>query len=88
VTLFITPLNKQLCERIVGRRKLLGEDLVFDLQGLLVERFGVNLRNRMAHALMGDEFASPNVLYLWWRVLRICMIYVLVNRNPKREETR
>ena len=53
--LFITPLNKQLCERIVGRRKLLGEDLVFDLQGLLVERFGVNLRNRMAHGLMGTN---------------------------------
>ena len=68
--------------------ELLGEDLVFDLQGLLVERFGVNIRNRMAHGLMGDdEFASPTVLYLWWLVLRICMIYVLVNRDPKREET-
>ena len=67
--------------------ELLGEDLVFDLQGLLVERFGVNLRNRMAHGLMeDDEFASPTVLYLWWLVLRICMIYVLVNRNPKRDE--
>ena len=61
---------------------------MFDLQGLLVERFGVNLRNRMAHGLMGDdEFASPTGLYLWWLVLRICMIYVLVNRDPKREET-
>ncbi len=69
-------------------QELLGEDLMFDLQGLLVERFGVNLRNRMAHGLMGDdEFASPTVLYLWWLVLRICMIYVLVNRNPKRGET-
>lgn len=67
--------------------ELLGEDLVFDLQGLLVERFGVNLRNRMAHGLMGDdEFASPTVLYLWWLMLRICMIYVLVNRNPKWDE--
>jgi hypothetical protein len=71
-----------------GRRKLLGEDLVFDLQGLLVERFGVNLRNRMAHGLMGhDEFAFPTVLYLWWLVLRNCTIYALLNRNPKREET-
>lgn len=67
--------------------ELLGEDLVFDLQGLLVERFGVNLRNRMAHGLMGDdEFASPTVLYLWWLVLRICLIYVLVSRNSEREE--
>jgi hypothetical protein len=72
----------------LGGRKPLGEDLVFDLQGSLVERFGVNLRNRMAPGLMeDDEFASPTVLYFWWLVLRICMIYVLVNRNPKREET-
>lgn len=62
--------------------------MVFDLQRLLVERFGVNPHNSMAHGLMGhDEFASPAVLYLWWLVLRICMIYVLVNRNPMREET-
>lgn len=68
--------------------ELLGEDLVFDLQGLLVERFGTNLRNRMAHGLLGhDEFASPTVLYLWWLVLRICVLYVLVNRNTERDET-
>ena len=67
--------------------ELLGEDLLFDLQGLLVEKFGVNLRNRMAHGLMGDdEFASPTVLYLWWIVLRICLIYVLVNRDSTRDE--
>jgi hypothetical protein len=68
--------------------ELLGEDLVFDLQGLLVERFGTNLRNKMAHGLMKhDEFSSASTLYLWWLVLRICMIYVLVNRNPERGET-
>jgi Domain of unknown function (DUF4209) len=67
--------------------ELLGEDLVFDLQVLLVERLGVNLRNRMAHGLMrDDEFASPTAMYLWWLVLRICMIYVLVNTSSRREE--
>jgi hypothetical protein len=72
----------------LGGRTLLGEDLVFDLQGSLVERFGVDLRNRMVPDLMGDgEFAPPTVLYLWRLVLRICMIYVFVNRNPKWEET-
>lgn len=67
--------------------ELLGEDLVFDLQGLLVERFGTNLRNRIAHGLMGDdEFSSASTLYLWWLVLRICMMYMLVSRNPERGE--
>jgi hypothetical protein len=67
--------------------ELLGEDLVFDLQGLLVERFGANLRNRMAHGLMTDaEFTTPTVLYLWWIVLRICVIYTLTNSKQKRGE--
>jgi hypothetical protein len=67
--------------------EILGEDLVFDLQGLLVERFGTNLRNRMAHGLMdAGEFSSPMVLYLWWLVLRICMIYMLINRTPDVSE--
>ncbi len=67
--------------------ELLGEDLVFDLQGLLVERFGANLRNRMAHGLMTDvEFTTPTVLYLWWLVLRVCVIYALMNSKQKRGE--
>lgn len=67
--------------------EILGEDLVFDLQGLLVERFGANLRNRMAHGLMADiEFTTPTVLYLWWLVLRICVIYAFTNSRQKRGE--
>lgn len=60
---------------------------MFDLQGLLVERFGANLRNRMAHGLMADiEFTTPTVLYLWWLVLRICVIYAFTNSRQKRGE--
>ena len=45
--------------------KILGKDLVFDLQGLLIERFGSNLRNRIAHGLMSSsEYSSAQVLYL------------------------
>jgi hypothetical protein len=54
--------------------QILGEDIVFDLQGLLVEPFGYNLRNRVAHGLMGiGEFYSLDALYLWWLVLRLCL---------------
>lgn len=67
--------------------EIFGEDLLFDLQGLLVERFGTNLRNRMAHGLMSqDEFSSFPVLYLWWLVLRVCLIYLVVSRSPARSE--
>jgi hypothetical protein len=62
---------------------------LFDLQGLLVERHGMNLRNRMAHGLMTDgEFTTPTVLYLWWLVLRICVIYAFTNSKQKRREDR
>ena len=51
---------------------IFGEDLVFELRGLLVERFGSNLRNRFAHGLMSaGEFYAPVVVYFWWLTLRI-----------------
>jgi hypothetical protein len=65
-------------------KALLGEDLVFDLQGLLVERFGQNLRNRMAHGLMNTEmFFSVEAVYFWWLVLRICFIPVVAALRQK-----
>lgn len=68
--------------------KLFGEDIVFDLQGLFVERFGSNLRNRMAHGLMDHtEFLSGNVVYLWWLVLHLCClpIYASIYGNNHEE---
>ncbi len=54
-------------------QEIFGEDITFDLQGLLVERFGNNLRNRMAHGLMShDAFCSDQVIYLWGLILRLC----------------
>lgn len=51
--------------------KSLGEDFMFDLRGLLVERFGTNLRNNMAHGLVDhDSFYSLPGSYLWWLTLR------------------
>ncbi len=52
--------------------EIFGEDLVFDLRGILVEKFGSNIRNLMAHGLMsGGGFHSHAVVYLWWLILRI-----------------
>jgi len=55
--------------------EILGEDIVFDLKGLLVNRFSSNLRNRMAHGLVSyhDFFSDPNS-YLWWLTLRLCCL--------------
>lgn len=52
--------------------ELLGEDVVFDLRGLLVERFGANLRNDMAHGLIDQEgFYTEPASYLWWVSLNL-----------------
>lgn len=58
------------------------EDTLFDLQGLLVEHSGSNLRNRMAHGLINDEgFLSPLLSYLWWIALRHCCLPIMIHQQ-------
>ncbi len=71
-------------------KEMLGDDLVFTLQGLLVEPPGANIRNGMAHGLMSHgEFFSGSVMYLWWLSTRLCLISGLVRleeeAGPDRE---
>ena len=52
---------------------IFGEDLIFDLKGLLINRFGDNLRNRIAHGLLSsNDFSSSAMIYFWWLTLQIC----------------
>jgi hypothetical protein len=68
-------------------KAILGEDITFDLQGLLVERYGSNLRNLLAHALLGqDAFFSFQMSYLWWLILRLCCLPLLAKNRGKGEE--
>ena len=69
--------------------KVFGEDIVFDLQGLLVERLGANLRNRMAHGLMDhDSFYSPEVPYLWCLILKICCLPIIQKIKNRQAESK
>lgn len=53
--------------------QIFGDDLIFDLKGLLINRFGENLRNRIAHGLISsNELSSSASIYFWWLTLRIC----------------
>jgi len=53
-------------------KEILGDDLVFTLQGVLVEDFGSNLRNRVDHGKMDyAEFFQTDCRYLWWLCLRL-----------------
>jgi len=55
--------------------KTFGKDIVLDLQALLIERKYGNLRNEILHGFMpSDHFFQPAVIYLWWLVLRLCLM--------------
>lgn len=52
--------------------EIFGENLAFELRVLLCDPFGPNLRNELAHGLIGPlEAQSFNSVYLWWLSLRI-----------------
>jgi hypothetical protein len=66
--------------------KIFGEGMAFDLRGLLVERFGMNLRNYFAHGLLAEsQMITPGAVYAWWLVLRLCCIPII---KAKQETTK
>lgn len=66
------------------------EDIVFDLQGLLVSRFGSNLRNRTAHGLIDySAFYAYEDSYFWWMILYLCCLpLVALNRSKVKKRKR
>lgn len=52
-----------------------GADGVFELQDLLIDPLGTNLRNEVAHGLLDDSgLFGADVLYAWWLLLRYCVL--------------
>jgi hypothetical protein len=66
-------------------KRIMGEDLLFDLQSLLVEPgFGANLRNQLAHGLMDtDQFYQDQAIYAWWLIWRVCCVPSLMRMQAK-----
>jgi hypothetical protein len=61
---------------------ILGSDNVFELKGLLVHRFGANLRNEIAHGTLGadelnSDFYGLQLVYLCWLALRLSLVQVV-----------
>lgn len=54
--------------------KLFGNEMCFELRGLLVEESGWNYRNRLAHGMLDDAHNSgaPAIL-TWWLALKLCL---------------
>jgi hypothetical protein len=55
---------------------VLGQDMIFDLQGLLVMQESVNLRNNLSHGFLHDRSIGVAAIYFWWLCLRICVLLV------------
>lgn len=57
-------------------KEFLGEDLQFELQGLLSEKVGFNFRNESTHGLASQlEYYSPTAVYLWWLFFHIVVYF-------------
>jgi hypothetical protein len=56
-------------------KALFGEDLVFEIRGLLMEKTGYSFRHNVAHGFVGDhDCYSPAAVNSWWLVLRLCLM--------------
>lgn len=66
-------------------KEILGEEIQFDLDSLLISRHGPNLRNKLSHGLLHyGSFSSSSVIYLWWLILRLCCLPLI--KAPSAEE--
>lgn len=74
-------------ERVVD---IFGEDVAFELRALLCGPIGPNLRNEVAHGLIGDTVFSSGVsVYLWWLTLKLVfMPYWNALHDPEAAEAR
>lgn len=51
---------------------IFGEDLAFEIRALFCDPFGPNLRNELAHGLVGfAEAQSTYAIYAWWLILKL-----------------
>jgi hypothetical protein len=61
---------------------IFGEGMAFDLRGLLVERFGLNLRNDIARGLLTEpQMFTEGAVYAWWLTLRLCCFPIVVAKQ-------
>jgi hypothetical protein len=79
-----------LLKRLLSLQELadvLGEDLIFDLKGLLVMQESANLRNHLSHGLLGDRDFGVNAIYFWWLCLRLCVMLVPLRPSTSENES-
>lgn len=54
--------------------EIFGEDVAFEIRALMCGPIGPNLRNEVAHGLIGDSaFSARTSFYLWWLTLKLVL---------------
>lgn len=67
--------------------QILGESLHFELQAMLVEQNGPNLRHNAAHGLLDDAQAwSASSVYVWWLCLKLVVVPLWNMTQPAEDE--
>lgn len=55
--------------------ELFDSNLAFELNALFCSSYGANLRNELAHGLLGEKTENSNIaFYAWWFILRLVLI--------------
>lgn len=57
----------------INLQQIFSEDLIFNLEAILISKYGPQLRHKMAHGLLEyDDFQRSEVIFLWWLTIRMC----------------
>lgn len=73
--------------RLPETTKLLGENVCFSLNALLLHRSGPHFRDLLAHGLLEyGAFFSVFASYLWWLTLHICVVWALATQPSSAVE--
>lgn len=65
--------------------QIFGKSLCFELRSLFTEALGCNLRNKVAHGLLGDnDSISVGSIYAWWSIFRL-VVTTIISGQIKRD---
>jgi len=69
-------------------KEIFGEDIIFDLRCILIERYGINFRNELAHGLIDYySFYRPEIVFLWGLILKLCCLPILYHEAQLHNDT-
>jgi hypothetical protein len=81
----VMDINKLFVAHRESLVQLFGPDQVFELEGLLIRRYGSNLRNSFAHGLFRPpQFFDTSVIYFWWVTLRLSVFHLFPRSSPEQ----